>query len=111
MNVDLEGFHNNCKEKLMGDFFCHRDRYLSERQTRILVNYCIEKGIETLRDIPDEIADEICTTSGDKKWDKYDDTPDFISFNRLERTLHRIANCYNVNFDPDELFNLIKDEC
>lgn len=110
MNIDLEGYHDHCKDKLMGDFFSHRGTYLSERTTRVLVNYCLEKGIETLNSIPDELADEVCSTITDNKWDKYDDTPDFISFPTLEKTLRRIANCYAIDFDPDELMNLIKNE-
>ena len=93
----------------MGDFFIHRNRYMSERDTRKFVNYSIEQGYETLYDVPDEVGDKICDASN-KEFDKYDDTPDFYTMEEIESAIKRAYYHNSVNWEPDEIFKLIQDE-
>lgn len=111
MNLHLQGFKQNCGDTLMGGIITHKGRALTEAETRVLVNYGIEKGYETIRDFPDEVADEICDTHGNADWmQKYDDTPEFISLPKLQRILEKMCNCYGYDFDPQELFLNIQEE-
>lgn len=93
----------------MGDFITHRNRHLSESDTRKLVNYGIEQGYETMKDIPDEIADKIVDASN-HDFDKYDDTPDFYTLEEIEHALNRIHNNYYVDWDVDDIMDKLKEE-
>lgn len=112
MNMNLKGFKANCHNKLMGDFIIHKDRLMTERETRILVNIAIEKGYETLREVPDELADEICDPSTPfNKYDAYDDTPIFVTLNDLESAIRRVVGyAYSYRIDADEFVNEVKSE-
>ena len=109
MNVDLKGFKRNCGGQLMGDFIIHKGRHMSERDTRVLVNYAIEQGYETIRDVPDEIADMCCDASN-HELDKYDDAPDFYTLEEIEHALNRIHNNYYVDWDVDDIMDKLKEE-
>ena len=60
MDIDLNGFHSHCKNKLMGGLIIHNGRCMTERETRIAVNYGIAMGYELASEIPTEKIDEIC---------------------------------------------------
>lgn len=109
MNVDLKGFKRNCGGQLMGDFIIHKGRHMSERDTRVLVNYAIEQGYETIADVPDEIADMCCDASN-HELDKYDDSPDFYTLEEIEHALNRIQNCHDVYWDADDIMDKLRDE-
>lgn len=104
--MNLKGFKANCHNSLMGGLIIHKGRHMTERETRILVNLGIERGYETLQDVPDEMADEICDPETPfEKFNTYDDTPIFVSLPVLKKTIRRVAGyaCYHV--DADELVN------
>ena len=109
MNVDLKGFKRNCGNRLMGDFIIHKGRRMSERDTRVLVNYAIEQGYENIADVPDEIADMCCDASN-HELDKYDDAPDFYTLEEIEHALNRIHNNYYVDWDADDIMDKLKEE-
>lgn len=111
MNLDFKGYHNNCKDSLMGDLIIHKGRRLTERETRILVNYAIEQGWETTADVPDCVVDEICDPYVfNPKWDKYDDTPDFYTLDELKNALNAIHRSWRDDWEPDELFDRISEQ-
>ena len=111
MDVDLNGFHSQCKDQLMGGLIIHNGRCMTERETRVAVNYGIDRGYKFASEIPDEIVDEICNCHGNAEWmDQYDDTPDFVSIPVLERIIHRLAGYWHNDFDPDDLIRQIKEE-
>lgn len=107
MNVDLKGFKRNCGHQIMGDFIFHK--LMFERDTRVLVNYAIEQGYETIKDVPDEIADKCCDASN-HELDKYNDTPDFYTLEEIESALNRVHNNYCVDWDVDDIMNKLKEE-
>ena len=86
----------------MGDFIIHRGRHMSERDTRVLVN-------ETIKDVPDEIADKCCDASN-HELDKYDDSPDFYTLEEIESALRRVHNNYYVDWDVDDIMNKLREE-
>lgn len=106
MNMNLKGFKANCHDNLMGDLIIHKGRCMTERETRILVNLGIEKGYETLKDVPDEMADEICDPEiSYEKFNAYDDTPIFVSLPVLKKAIRRVAGYVSYLVDADELVN------
>lgn len=110
MNMNLKGFKANCHDNLMGDLIIHKGRCMTERETRILVNLGIEKGYETLKDVPDELADEICDPDNYEKFSSYDDTPIFVSMSDLESAIRRVAGYAYYSIDGDEFVNDVKAE-
>lgn len=111
MNLCLNGFKNNCHHKLMGDLIIHKNRHLTERETRILVNVSIEKGYESLSDVPDEIADKICNPDTPyEEFKEYDDTPEFIAFPELKKAIHSLSGYANYDFDAERLLDDLCDE-
>ncbi len=109
MNVDLKGFKRNCGNQLMGDFLIHKGRHLSERDTRVLVNYAIELGYETIADVPDEIADKCCDAFN-HDLDKYNDAPDFYTLDEIESALRRISYKEYVDWDADDIMLKLREE-
>lgn len=111
MDLNLKGYKRNCYEKLMGDLIRHRGRLMTERETRILVNLSIEKGYELLSEVPEEIADKICDENTPyEEFEKYDDTPIFITLQEIERVIKRVSCFHYYDFDPVFLFRHIKQE-
>lgn len=108
MNVDLKGFKRNCGNQLMGDFIIHKGRHMSERDTRVFVNYAIEQGYETMKDVPDEIADKCCDASN-HELDKYNDAPDFYTLEEIEYAIRRIAVSH-YDWDAEAFINKLRDE-
>lgn len=109
MNVDLKGFKRNCGDQLMGDFIIHKGRHMSERDTRVLVNYAIEQGYETIADVPDEIADKCCDAFN-HELDKYNDAPDFYTLDDIKYALRNIAGKEFVNWDADEIIEKLREQ-
>lgn len=111
MDIDLEGFHSQCKYQLMGGLIIHKGRCMTERETRVAVNYGIAMGYKSASEIPTERIDEICDTHGNAEWmERFDDTPDFISMPELEQIIRKISNFWYNNFDADDLIRQIKEE-
>ena len=112
MNIDLKGFHSQCKNQLMGGLIIHNDRCMTERETRIAVNYGIAMGYKLASEIPTEKIDEICNSHGNEPWmDQFDDTPEFVALPELERVIRKIADRYwRNNFDAEDLIVQIKEE-
>lgn len=111
MNLNIKGFKRNCYHKLMGGLIRHKGRLMTERETRILVNIAIEKGYETLADIPDDLANKICDENTSyKEYEKYDDTPIFVSLSEFERIIKRVVNYHYYDFDPETLIQDIRYE-
>lgn len=94
---------------MMGDFIIHKGRRMSERDTRVLVNYAIELGFETIKDVPDEIADKCCDAFN-HELDEYNDEPDFYTLDEIESALRRVQNCHNVDWNADDIMDMLKDE-
>ena len=109
MNLDLKGFKRNCGNQLMGDFIVHRGRHMSERDTRVLVNYAIELGYETIQDVPDEIVDKCCDACH-HELDKYNDTPDFYTIDEITSALRRVHNNCYVDWEVDDIMDKLKEE-
>ena len=109
MNVDLKGFKRNCGHQLMGDFIIHRGRHMSERDTRVLVNYAIEQGYKTTADVPDEIADKCCDAFN-HELDKYNDAPDFYTLDEIAATLRKVQRCYDVDWNADDIIDKLREE-
>ena len=81
---------------------------MSERDTRVLVNYAIEQGYETLRDVPDEIADKCCDASN-HELDEYNDAPDFYTLEEIESAIRRI-DVPHYDWDAEEFINKLKEK-
>lgn len=109
MNLDLKGFKRQNWPMPVSDVIIHKGRHLSESDTRKLVNYAIEQGYETLADVPDEIADKVCDAYN-KDFDKYDDTPALYSLEYIKATLRKVQNCYNVEWDADDIMDKLEAE-
>lgn len=94
----------------MGDLIIHKGRRMSERDTRVLVNYAIELGYETIKDVPDEIADKCCDAYN-KELDKYDDAPDFYTLDEIESALRRVHDdYYRPNWEVEDIMDKLKEE-
>lgn len=78
MDVDIKGFKANFGDGPMGDSFIYKGRRMTERETRMAVNWGIKNGFKTARMIPTEILDAICDPARND-YDEYDDTPHFFS--------------------------------
>lgn len=109
MNVNLKGFKKNCGNILMGDFLIHRGRHLSERDTRVLVNYAIELGYKTIADVPDEIVDKCCDPFN-LELNKYNDTPNFYTLDEIESAIKQISYKKYVNWDADDIIQKLREE-
>lgn len=44
MDINLKGYKDNCGHQLMGDLIIHNGRRMTERETRMAVNWGIENG-------------------------------------------------------------------
>lgn len=112
MKIDLEGFKRNCFDRYPVDGLIIVDgRAMTDSETRILVNYGIEKGYETADQVPDEIVKEICDTHGGAEWMRdYDDTPTYITLPYLERILKKLSGFYYNDWDGDDIYRQIVEE-
>lgn len=112
MDIDLKGFKANCGDSLMSDFIIHKGRRMTERETRMAVNWGIENGYELASQIPDEVVDAICDpNSYDSKYDKYDDTPDFFTLETLRPILREIQGWHDtIDMTADELIKEIENK-
>lgn len=109
MNINLKGFKSNCGHTQMGDLAIHRGRRMIESETRMAVNYGIEQGYELASQIPDEVVDAICDPHN-SDYDKYDDTPRFLTLETLRPILREIAGCRDyLEMTTDELIKQIED--
>lgn len=108
MAINLKGFKENCGDSQMGDLAIHRNRRMTESETRMAVNYGIEQGYETASQIPNEVLDAICDPCN-HEYTRYDDTPRFLSIESLRPILHEIAD-YGARIDitVDELITEIE---
>ena len=109
MDVNLHGFKANCGDTTMGDLAIYRGRRMTERETRMAVNYGIEQGIELGSQIPDEVLDAICDPYN-RDYTKYDDTPHFFTLATLSGILSEIA-CYRgyLEMTVDDLLTEIDE--
>ncbi len=111
MRLNLKGFQRDFPYKAVGGIIIHNGRCLTEEETRILVNYGVDKGYELADEIPNEIVDEICDTHGGAEWmEKYDDTPEFYTMPAIERVIRKLGNWYHNDWDVDEIIKQIKEE-
>lgn len=112
MDINLKGFKTNCGDSLMGDLIIYKGRRMTESETRKAVNYGIEQGYELASQIPDEVVDAICdTNSYDIKYDKYDDTPEFITLSTLKYVLREIQGWHDtIDITTDELIKEIEEK-
>lgn len=109
MDINLKGFKSNCGHAQMGDLAIHRSRRMTESETRMAVNYGIEQGYELASQIPDEVVDAICDPHN-SDYEKYDDTPRFLTLETLSDILRDIAGyrgCLEIT--TDELLNKIEE--
>lgn len=109
MDVNLNGFKRNCADEQMGDFFIHRERRMTEYETRIAVNWGILHGIELMSQLPDNVLDEICDPKCDK-YNRYDDTPEFFTLRTLRSFLEEIAHRNYIGMTVDELIEKIEEK-
>lgn len=110
MDLNLKGFKANKGHKQMGDVLIHKGRRLTERETRMVVNWGINQGYKNASELPGDVVDEICNPYC-STYDEYDDTPEFVSIQELQSILRRISDeGYIEEQTPDELINKIKDE-
>ena len=95
----------------MGGLIIHNGRCMTERETRIAVNYGIAMGYKLVSEIPTEKIDEICDSHGNEMWmDQFDDTPEFIALPELERVIRKLAD-YRCNcWDAEDIITQIKEE-
>lgn len=82
---------------------------MTESETRMMINFGIEHGIENASEIPDEVVDKICDPQCND-FDRYDDTPTFISLERLDEIMHRIESCHYVEWEADDIMDKIREE-
>lgn len=91
----------------MGDLAVHNGRRMTERETRMAVNYGIRHDIKTASMIPAEILDDICDPAC-HDYDKYDDTPDFFTLETLRPILREIQGWRDtIDMTADELIKEI----
>lgn len=110
MDINLNGFKNNCGHKLMGELITHNGRRMTESETRMAVNYGIEQGYELASEIPDEVVDAICDPRNND-FGKYDDTPDFFTLETLHPILREIQGYHDtIDMTADELIQAIEDK-
>lgn len=107
MDIDLKGYKANCGDMPMGDLIIHKGHRMTESETRMAVNWGIANGYKLATELPDEVIDKICDPYC-KDYTQYDDTPQFVSMDMLRSTLQRIQNCYNVDWDADDLMDKIE---
>ena len=81
---------------------------MSERDTRVLVNYAIEQGYETIADVPDEIAD-MCCDAFNNELDRYNDAPDFYTLEEIEYAIRRI-DVPHYDWDAEDFIEKLKEE-
>lgn len=111
MDMNLKGFKHYHGETLMGGVISYNNRLLCEHESRILVNYGIAEGYEKLSDIPEEVVREVCEKHGHAEWmKKYDDTPEFISMDKLKGILMMLSGCWYNNFDGEDIYKQIEEE-
>lgn len=95
----------------MGDLAIHNGRRMTERETRMAVNYDIEQGYDTASQIPKEVVVAICNP---RNYDyiKYDDdTPDFFTLETLRPILREIQGWHDtIDMTADELIQAIEDK-
>lgn len=109
MDICLGGFKENCGQGLTGDLIIHKNRRMTESETRMAVNYGIEKGYRNASEIPDEIVDKICDPNN-HEFEKYDDTPDFVTLPRLETVLRNIlTENWRYGFSNEQIEDLINE--
>lgn len=110
MDINLKGFKENCGDQLMGDLAIHNGRRMTERETRMAVNYGIEQGYDTASQIPKEVLDAICDPRN-YDYEKYDDTPDFFTLETLRPILREIQGWHDtIDMTADELIQAIEDK-
>ncbi len=112
MSISLKAFKSICFDQCPVDgLIVHNGRALTDSETRILVNYGIDKGYKTLTVIPKEIVDEICETRGNAEWmQQYNDAPQYIALPYLERILQKLSGFSCNDWDGDDIFRQITDE-
>lgn len=93
----------------MGDLIIHKGHRMTESETRMAVNWGIANGYKTTSELPDEVMDKICDPYC-KDYTEHNDTPRFVSMEKLRRTLCIIQNCYNVDWDADDIMDKIEEE-
>lgn len=109
MDIDLKGYKANCGDMPMGDLIIHNGHRMTESETRMAVNWGIAHGYKSASELPDEVIDKICDPYC-KDFTEYDDTPRFVSMEMLRSTLQRIQNCYNVDWNADDIMDKIEAE-
>ncbi len=109
MDLCLAGYKRNREGLTMGDLLIHKGRRMTESETRMAVNYGIEKGYELASEIPDEVVDKICDPTC-REYEKYDDSPEFYSLAFIRQMLRRVQNCYYVEWDADDIMDKLEQE-
>lgn len=94
MNLSLEGCLDMFRHKPI-TFLQHKGRSVSDIEARTIINYGLAHNIETLADIPDEVADGI--VNRDPAYDEY--VPkEYIQYISVERVREVLTDV----LDPEE---------
>lgn len=110
MDVYLKGYKANCGDGPMGDFLIHKNRRMTESETRMAVNWGIENGYKYASDLPDDVLDDICNPL-DRDYEDYDDTPDFFTLETLRHILREIQGWHDtIDMTADELIKEIENK-
>lgn len=111
MNVDLQGLKDQTDIYPMDGMVFHKGRRMTNDEIRIACNYGLAHGYKTSMEIPDEVIDKICDPDCRIfSRSEYDDAPNYYSLEYIAATLHRIQNCYNVDWVADDIMDKLREE-
>lgn len=111
MRVELQGLKARSDDYSMDGVLIHKGRRMTNDEIRWACEYGLKHGYKTMDEIPEEVIDKICDPYCSQIQEpKYDDAPEYYSLECIAKTLRRMQNCYNVDWDADDIMDKIRDE-